>query len=302
MTSQSQLVKKHFSKTSIFRLINYYSNPREYYEKNINKSIKSKPNRIADFELDIGTCVHLVLEKVLVPYLKMEVSKDDYGVIFRNVHELVYRSNFVEKYLTINDRVSEPEDTHLGMSDKSIRGEVNKNNVDELKKAKDIIYKKTNEILVKDKARFKDDKSRKIIGLESIVASNVNLPDDDFFLRGFIDRIEERDGTITLIEYTIREYPSAVELINLDLITPQELVLHSLFKFIGNAWLYWSQSEEPPAHLDYQIISSENPSSTPLKLTLSAEYLRSFEDGIKKVHKHLLSMNEISILNLETSK
>ncbi|MEL6916437.1 MAG: PD-(D/E)XK nuclease family protein [Bacteroidota bacterium] len=259
--------KKGFSPTS---LTNYVRNPVDFYKKSILKieDIVEVEETVA--ANTFGTIVHDTLEELYTPLIGQNLGKENLTHLKPKIHTTVQR-HFAKSY-----------------ADGDItRG---KNLI-----AFNVIIRYVENFLDLE-IKSAENHEIKILGLEESLEMQMNIPELDFpiFIRGKLDRIDEKDGTIRIIDFKTGKASSPqVEVVHWeDLITDYD---HSkAFQLLCYALMYTNKRSIKT--LEAGIISFKNLSAGLLcfavkdkkggrnkNTTIDADILQLFYQQLKKL-------------------
>jgi hypothetical protein len=158
-------------------LSNYIRNPIDFYKQNllgIKDSMEVEETIAAN---TFGTIVHDTLEELYTPFLGLVLNKENLTVAKTKLEETVYR-NFLKNYL----------DGNISSGKNYLSFHVIKKYISNLLDL-EIQQAEHNEV--------------KIIALEQTMSVTLNIEEIDHpvILKGKLDRIDEVDGTIRIIDY-----------------------------------------------------------------------------------------------------
>ncbi len=211
MKSIKNLAAKGFSPTS---LTNYIRNPIDFYKRSILKidDVLAVEETVA--ANTFGTIVHDTLEELYLPLVNTYLTPDSLIDLKRGISKLV-KSHFAKNY-------SEGDIT----------------------RGKNLIALHVVERYVENFINLEIEQVKKhqikILGLEESLQVQLNFTEIDFpiILKGKLDRIDEKDGVIRIIDYKTGKVTSTqVELVNWDEIGT-DFDLSKAFQLLCYAYLY----------------------------------------------------------------
>ena len=213
-------------------LTNYIRNPIAFYKKavlNIEEAIEVEETVAA---ATFGTVVHDALEELYHPFIGSTLSSEKLKAIIPGI-ETVVKKHFTEKYSS---------GAHL----------TGKNLI-----ALKVIGRYIERFIAMEIEDARDH-NIKIIGLEEKLKVELHIPEIDVpvLLKGTIDRVDEKDGILRIIDYkTGTVKPSQVEVVDWDeIITDYEY--SKAFQLLCYALMYTRKN--PEKTLEAGIISFKN--------------------------------------------
>ncbi|MDT0606435.1 PD-(D/E)XK nuclease family protein [Croceitalea rosinachiae] len=210
-----QICSSGFSPTS---LTNYIKNPYGFYKQHILKikDLQQVEETIA--HNTFGTIIHDTLEDLYTPYIGKTLNKTLITSLKKRV-EVIVRHNFSKSY-----------------SDKNIE------------KGQNLIVLKVINKYIQSALDFEiqevEKKQIKVLALEQELKIELDIPDLDFpvFLKGKLDRIDEVDGQLRIIDYKTGQVTSS----ELEISTFEELTLDDkktkAFQLLCYALLYCNKN------------------------------------------------------------
>ncbi|TMM59142.1 PD-(D/E)XK nuclease family protein [Maribacter algarum] len=267
-----RLIQNHaengFSPTS---LSNYIRNPIDFYKRNllgINDSLEVEETIAAN---TFGTIVHDTLEDLYAPFLGKYLSPEGLTKAKAKIQTLV-QMHFTKNYL----------DGDISRGKNLIAFNV-------------IVRYLTNYL----DSEIKEAKNHqiKILGIEEKLNIELNISEIDFpiTLKGKLDRIDEKDGMLRIIDYKTGKVESKnVEILSWDEITA-EYDFSKAFQLLCYAFMY--NDKNPIENIESGIISFKNLNGGLLKFAtkdkrgswakknhiISQETLSYFEKELKKL-------------------
>ena len=187
----AEISSKGFSPSS---LIEYLTDPIEFYYKRILKIRETEKIESTINYKDRGTIVHKVLEDLYKPYLNRILRIEDFNLMEKNIEDLIN-----EKYELVYGR------SHKKIGLNYIIHEVLKKHI------KDFILKEKNLV--------KDGRTLEIIYLEKDLGKNISVPGLSYPVKliGQVDRIDKLDGVTRIIDYkTGKILPSNLKLSKIE--------------------------------------------------------------------------------------
>jgi len=227
------LIKNHaqkgFSPTS---LSNYIRNPIDFYKRNllgIDNVLEVEETVAAN---TFGTIVHDTLEDLYNPFLGKYLSKEGLSSAKSKIQSLV-KKHFAKSYMN---------------------GDIDhgKNLI-----AKHVIIRYIESYIDQEIAEVKNHEI-KIISLEGKLNITLDIPEIDFqvVLKGKLDRIDEKDGTLRIIDYKTGKVESKhVELVDWEEIT-DDYNYSKAFQLLCYSLMY--NNETPIETIESGIISFKN--------------------------------------------
>ncbi len=224
-----KIAEKGFSPTS---LSNYIRNPLEFYKKNILKI-----NEVEEVEETVaantfGTIVHETLDELYTPFLNTFLEPEELNNLLPKV------ATVVRKHFTINY--------------KNVSLDEGKNLI-----AYNVVLKYVKDFIKLEIEAAKKHKI-KILGLEMALDTKLNLPELNFTvrIRGKLDRIDEVDGMLRVIDYKTGK----VEQKNLNLSSWEELIANydksKAFQLLCYAYMF--NDKAPITNIEAGIFSFKN--------------------------------------------
>jgi len=264
------LIKNHatkgFSPTS---LSNYIRNPIDFYKRNLLNI-----DNITEVEETVaantfGTIIHDTLEELYTPFIGKYLSSDELSKARLKIKPLV-EHHFAKSYLD-----------------------------GDISHGKNLIAFKVATRYIENflNLEIKEVQNHqiKIIGLELSLRTEINIPGLDFSiaLRGKLDRIDEKDGAIRIIDYKTGK----VEAKNVAIFNWNELSttydLSKAFQLLCYALMYNDIS--PIEHIEAGIISFKNLSAGLLKFATKPSKSSRQRD-------HRITQETLSLFQEELSK
>lgn len=259
---------KGFSPTS---LSNYIRNPIDFYKRNllgIKDTLEVEETIAAN---TFGTIVHDTLEDIYTPFLGQYLTQEGLTASKTNIPKLVQK-HFSKSYF----------DGDISRGRNLIAYNVVLRYLENYVNA-EIEQAKNHQI--------------KILGLEDDLSIKLHIPEVDFevILRGKLDRIDEKDGTLRIIDYKTGKVESKnVEIVNWEEITA-EYDYSKAFQLLCYALMY--NDKNPIETIESGIISFKNLNSGLLKFAtkdkrgsyakkdhiISQETLSHFQEELKKL-------------------
>ena len=228
-----ELIKIHankgFSPTS---LSNYIRNPIDFYKRNllgIDSLLEVEETVAAN---TFGTIVHDTLEDLYTPYIGQSLSEEKLKALKPKIQNLV-KHHFAKSY----------------MDGDITRG---KNLI-----AYNVIVRYV-ENFIDLEIRETKNHDIKILGLEENIKIALNFPELNFpiLLKGKLDRIDSKDGTLRIIDYKTGKVESKhVEIIDWSTIT-DEYEYSKAFQLLCYTYMY--HSKHPISQIQAGIISFKN--------------------------------------------
>ena len=229
-----EIALRGFSPSS---LTNYIRNPLDFYKRSILgiKEFKEVEETIA--ANTFGTIIHDTLEQLYTPYLNQFLKTEDIKQMIQNANEQV------------------SQQFSLSFSLSSI---ASGKNFLAFEIAKQFILN----FLHFEMSELKKGKNIKLLGLETPISMlhRVNSLDFDVKLKGKIDRIDEIDGSIRIMDYkTGKVSPNQLKIKDWDLLGSDEKYSKS-FQVLTYAYMYLNQADKPLDELCLKsgIISFKN--------------------------------------------
>ena len=165
--------KKGFSPSA---LTSYIRNPIDFYKQKILDI--SEYNNVEETVASntLGTIIHNVLETLYTPFIGKYITVEDIKEFFKTINPLINKE--FKKIYKLGDITKGKNLIIYNVAQQYIR----------------LFLKKEIEVLEKGK-------TLKILQLEKPVQSNLNLDGKTITLRGIVDRIDELDGCLRIIDY-----------------------------------------------------------------------------------------------------
>jgi len=275
-----ELIKSHaasgFSPTS---LSNYIRNPLDFYKRNLLKIddlLEVEENVAAN---TFGTIVHDVLEKFYSPFIGQVLEENKLNALKPQIRLLV-KTEFERSYAG---------------------GVINR--------GKNLI---AYNVIVKYIENFIDfeidelhNHNIKILGLEEKFRININIPELDFpiVLKGKLDRIDEKDGLIRIIDYKTGK----VESKNVEIVDWQEIIADYDYSkaFQLLCYVLMFNDNNSVQNIESGIISFKNLSAGLLKFAtkdkrgswakkdseITQEVISNFQEQLKKLILEICNPN-----------
>ncbi|MFK7812389.1 MAG: PD-(D/E)XK nuclease family protein [Maribacter sp.] len=267
-----QLIQGHaekgFSPTS---LSNYIRNPIDFYKRNlldIQDTLEVEETIAAN---TFGTIVHDTLEDIYTPFLGEFLSKEGLKAAKVKIPVLVQK-HFAKSYM----------DGDISRGRNLI--------------AYNVIVRYLNNYLDTEITEAKNHQI-KILGIEEKLNIRLNIPEIDFpiGLNGKLDRIDEKDGMLRIIDYKTGKVESKnVEIVSWDEITA-DYDYSKAFQLLCYAFMY--NDKNPIETIQSGIISFKNGNGGLLKFAtkdrrgsyakkdsiISQETLSNFQQELKKL-------------------
>ena len=258
--------KKGFSPTS---LSNYIRNPIDFYKRNLLKI-----DNVLEVEETVaantfGTIVHDTLEELYTPFMGEYLSKEGLILAKSKINHQVEKQ-FAKSY----------------MNSDIIHG---KNLI-----AKHVIVRYIESYLDQEITEVKNHQI-KIIGLEAKLDVILNIPEVDFqvVLKGKLDRIDEKDGAIRIIDYKTGKVESKhVELVDWEEITT-DYDFSKAFQLLCYALMY--NDKTPIDRIESGIFSFKNTHAGLLRFATKEK------KGSRK-KDHVISQETLSLFHMELKK
>jgi len=278
--SLMQLIQIHaekgFSPTS---LSNYIRNPIDFYKRNllhINDTLEVEETIAAN---TFGTIVHDSLEDLYTPFFGEFLSLEGLTKVKAKIPTVVQK-HFAKSYM----------DGDIGSGRNLI--------------AYNVILRYLENYLDSEITEAKNHQI-KILGIEEKLNINLSIPEIDFpvVLKGKLDRIDEKDGMLRIIDYkTGKVETKNVEIISWDEITT-DYEYSKAFQLLCYALMY--NDKKPVETIQSGIISFKNLNSGLLKFVLkdkrarganknssiSQEMLSHFQEELKKLILEICNPN-----------
>lgn len=269
----SEIAAKGFSPTA---LTNYIRDPLTFYKKSIL--------RIQDLQ-----------------EVEETVSASVFGTIVHDSLEALY-TPFLGKYLE-----AEALDQAKAGIDQTVRDAYARNYGDvDISQGQNLIVfhviKRYLERFITMEMKESERHKIKILGLEKDMKVPVNIPEIPFpvFLRGQIDRIDEYDGVLRIIDYKTGQASSG----NTELIEWEDLVreekYNKAFQLLAYAYMYYK--ENPTSGMEAGIIAfkslnsglirfatktSPRASAKDKEFTINGETIESFEEQLSRLLREI---------------
>ncbi len=215
-------------------ITSYIRNPMDFYYKYALGVKESEDVEETIAANTMGTVIHNVLENFYKPYLNQYITSEALKNMFPLIDDEV-KKEFKKEYSTLDIR----QGKNLLIYEVSKR----------------YIY---NFLKQEEKTILKGAKL-KIIAIESDLKAQIKIPELDFpvFIKGKVDRIDELDGQLRIIDYkTGKVNQGDVEVVDWDVITTD--YKHSkIIQVLAYSYMQYCKNEfEAPAHAG--IISFKN--------------------------------------------
>jgi hypothetical protein len=263
------LITKHFSNTSTYKLIRYFENPIVYYQNIIENSKQIDEDRKAIFNREVGTQVHAFIEKMYLPYLGKIINYQDIEALISQIEDYVFEAEFIK-----NNRF------FLGSNDEAVRA------------ALELISCKINSILTLDRDELKHNGKVTIVNIDHLVKVDFITNGGLFNLRSYSHRLDRQDETIRLIHYSLFN-PINRDIFNYNEFNDsREFVLHPSFRYLFSAWAYWRKNNMSNSAIDFSIYNAGNKETIGqvLKLNIDSKQLVTFEKRLTTVFQDILSI------------
>lgn len=262
-----ELIKAHaakgFSPTS---LSNYIRNPIDFYKRNLLKiqDVLAVEETVA--ANTFGTIVHDTLEDLYTPFVGQVLEADKLKVCKKQISILV-KKHFAKTY-------AEGDITQ------------GKNLI-----AYNVILRYIEKFIDLEISHIKQN-TIKIIALEQNLKVTLNLPELDFpvILKGKLDRIDEENGLLRIIDYkTGRVEPKNVSIKNWEDVT-SEYSFSKAFQLLCYSVMY--NSENPISEIQAGIITFKNLNAGLLKF--------SYQEGARKApNDSIINQETLSLFSIE---
>jgi hypothetical protein len=230
---QEIAVDRGFSPSS---LTNYIRNPFQFYMQRIlriNEAEDVEENIAAN---TLGTIIHNALEELYTPYLNQFLALHHIEAMEAKIDEVILK-HFKEIYK---------------------EGEITKGkNLLAFEVAKRNVY---NFLQVEKKAITEDNDAIKVLLLEESLSCEIQLESFDFPIKiaGKVDRIEERNGVIRIIDYkTGRVYAGSLKLNDIFSLTP-EIENEKIIQLLCYAMMFENHELRKNLDITAGIISFKN--------------------------------------------
>ena len=249
-------------------LIEYLTDPIEFYYKRILKIRETEKIESTVSYTGRGKIVHKVLEDLYEPYLNKTLRLENFNSMEKRIEGLIN-----EKFKNIYGN------SYKKTGSNYIIHEVLKKNI------KDFILKEKNLV--------KDGRTLEIIDLEKDLEKNISIPSLSYPVKliGQVDRIDKLDGVTRIIDYkTGKILPSNLKLSKIENLF-SETQFASSFQLLNYFYLYSSYLESDDA-VQAGIISFKNLDQYFMPLSLSGSQKKNFIDF------SMLSLFEKSLINL----
>ncbi|MEE3035537.1 MAG: PD-(D/E)XK nuclease family protein [Bacteroidota bacterium] len=170
-----EIASKGFSPSS---LIEYLTDPMEFYYKRILGIRESEKIETTISHLDRGTLVHEVLEELYKPYLNQTLSIENFDLMEQNLNDLIE-----EKYSIIYGRTYKKTGRNYIIFE--------------------VLKKQIKDFLVKEKDLVKRGRVLKIIHLEKSLEKDISVAGIPFPIKlvGKVDRIDTLDEIVRIVDY-----------------------------------------------------------------------------------------------------
>ena len=251
----------------------YIYNPIKFYEQKVLKITEDSEVEETIAVNTMGTVIHGVLEKLYEPLIGQFVKVDDIKSMNLKIEKLLL-DNFNEHYIKGNI---------LTGKNKLIF---------------EVCKKHIQRFLNQEMELLKSNKQLKIIALEEIIAAEVVVPGIDFpiKMRGFVDRIDQLDGVIRIIDYkTGMVKDSDLKVTDFSLLTSEYKYTKAL-QVLMYAYMF-QKNNEHTTEMEAGIISFKNLNSGLIKLNFS-EKRGGADNRIQKEHLDFL-MEELHCIFTE---
>ena len=261
----AEISSKGFSPSS---LIDYLTDPIEFYYKRILKIRETEKIESTLSYTGRGKIVHKVLEDLYEPYLNKTLRLENFNSMEKRIEGLIN-----EKFKKIYGN------SYKKTGSNYIIHEVLKKNI------KDFILKEKNLV--------KDGRTIEIIYLEEDLEKNISIPSLPFPVkfRGQPDRIDKLDGVTRIIDYkTGKILPSNLKLSKIENLFSGTKFISS-FQLLSYFYLYSNQLENNDS-VQAGIISFKNLDQYFMPLSLSGSQKNNFIDS------SILSLFEKSLIDL----
>ena len=261
----AEISSKGFSPSS---LIDYLTDPIEFYYKRILKIRETEKIESTLSYTGRGKIVHKVLEDLYEPYLNKTLRLENFNLMEKRIEGLIN-----EKFKKIYGN------SYKKTGSNYIIHEVLKKNI------KDFILKEKNLV--------KDGRTIEIIYLEEDLEKNISIPSLPFPVkfRGQPDRIDKLDGVTRIIDYkTGKILPSNLKLSKIENLFSGTKFISS-FQLLSYFYLYSNQLENNDS-VQAGIISFKNLDQYFMPLSLSGSQKNNFIDS------STLSLFEKSLIDL----
>tara|TARA_B100000003_G_scaffold78151_1_gene70100 strand:- start:2619 stop:5342 length:2724 start_codon:yes stop_codon:yes gene_type:complete len=261
----AEISSKGFSPSS---LIDYLTDPIEFYYKRILKIRETEKIESTLSYTGRGKIVHKVLEDLYEPYLNKTLRLENFNLMEKRIEGLIN-----EKFKKIYGN------SYKKTGSNYIIHEVLKKNI------KDFILKEKNLV--------KDGRTIEIIYLEEDLEKNISIPSLPFPVkfRGQPDRIDKLDGVTRIIDYkTGKILPSNLKLSKIENLFSGTKFISS-FQLLSYFYLYSNHLENNDS-VQAGIISFKNLDQYFMPLSLSGSQKNNFIDP------STLSLFEKSLIDL----
>ena len=261
----AEISSEGFSPSS---LIDYLTDPIEFYYKRILKIRETEKIESTVSYTGRGKIVHKVLEDLYEPYLNKTLRLENFNSMEKRIEGLIN-----EKFKNIYGN------SYKKTGSNYIIHEVLKKNI------KDFILKEKNLV--------KDGRTIEIIYLEEDLEKNISIPSLPFPVkfRGQPDRIDKLDGVTRIIDYkTGKILPSNLKLSKIENLFSGTKFISS-FQLLSYFYLYSNQLENNDS-VQAGIISFKNLDQYFMPLSLSGSQKNNFIDS------SILSLFEKSLIDL----
>ena len=261
----AEISSEGFSPSS---LIDYLTDPIEFYYKRILKIRETEKIESTVSYTGRGKIVHKVLEDLYEPYLNKTLRLENFNSMEKRIEGLIN-----EKFKNIYGN------SYKKTGSNYIIHEVLKKNI------KDFILKEKNLV--------KDGRTIEIIYLEEDLEKNISIPSLPFPVkfRGQPDRIDKLDGVTRIIDYkTGKILPSNLKLSKIENLFSGTKFISS-FQLLSYFYLYSNHLENNDS-VQAGIISFKNLDQYFMPLSLSGSQKNNFIDS------SILSLFEKSLIDL----
>ena len=261
----AEISSEGFSPSS---LIDYLTDPIEFYYKRILKIRETEKIESTVSYTGRGKIVHKVLEDLYEPYLNKTLRLENFNSMEKRIEGLIN-----EKFKNIYGN------SYKKTGSNYIIHEVLKKNI------KDFILKEKNLV--------KDGRTIEIIYLEEDLEKNISIPSLPFPIkfRGQPDRIDKLDGVTRIIDYkTGKILPSNLKLSKIENLFSGTKFISS-FQLLSYFYLYSNHLENNDS-VQAGIISFKNLDQYFMPLSLSGSQKNNFIDS------SILSLFEKSLIDL----
>lgn len=243
-----KIAEKGFSPTS---LSNYIRNPIDFYHNTI---LKVKPEEELEETITariLGIIIHNTLEELYKPYegkllheaavLKM---KKEMNTVISHSFMQIYREEHFSKGKNL-----------ISLA---------------------IVKRYIQHFLTIETARLKRGKTIKILHVEKLLTTKINIPElhMEVALQGMVDRVEEVDGIVTIVDYkTGKVIPSDIEIAD-ETTMIEDYKYHKAFQLLSYAHLY-TKNYTTDKPIEAAILSFKNLKSGYLKFSKKDKHNKS---------------------------